>query len=417
MLRRSSILLAALALGLSACGSDDKSETTTEVSESTSAAVVLPANEIADKDGAQAHSEADVYECSSMDLEGDAGSAAFGGFQDISVHGISCETGREQIVAVNKTYNGDSVESSVDGYDCSVIYTVADGLNTIRCVTPNEDASFRYTVVPAPKKKKRVPLVSECGTFGRFYDVSVRNQGCQAGANFLDSTATSELTAIPEGKTVAIGAQDCTTIYVQGNDRTVRCVQGKKALRFSIATAPSKSHPKKYTENVQESSQTVAKTTKEARPATKHGLHPNVMISCSATGPFNAITARGINCAAVTALLTQNATQLEGVKAGSPIKIGGVYTCDNISSGDQTSTVQCSTPNAASFRASFIPPSATPPADGNPPATSSSTGGSAAPNSGTTSTPEATSQSGGDSATATPDSSDPSVDPDAGSTP
>jgi hypothetical protein len=413
MLRRSSILLAALALGLSACGSDDKSDTT-EVSESASATVVLPAHEIAAKDGARAHSESDVYECSSMDLEGDAGSAAFGGFQDISVHGITCETGREQILAVNKTYKDDSVESSIDGYDCSVIYTVADGLNTIRCVTPNEDASFRYTVVPAAKK--RVPLVSECGSFGRFYDVTVRGQGCKAGASFLDSTATSELTAIPEGKTVAVGAQDCTTIYVQGNDRTVRCVQGKTALRFSIATKPSKSHPKKYTENPQESSETVAKTKKEARPATKHGLHPNVMISCSPTGPFNAITARGINCAAVTALLTQNETKLEGVEAGSPVTIGNVYTCDNISSGDQTSTVQCSTTNGASFRASFIPASATPPAGGNPPATSSSTGGgSAAPNS--TTTPEATAQPGGDAATTTPDASDPSVDPDAGSTP
>ncbi len=409
MLRRSPILLAVLALGLAACGGDDKSETKTEVSESASATVILPAQEIAEKDGARAHSESDVYECSSMDLEGDAGSAAFGGFQDISVHGITCEVGREQIVAVNKTYNGESVESSVDGYDCSVIYTVADGLNTIRCVTPNEDASFRYTVVPAPKKKKRVPLVSECGSFGRFYDVSVRNQGCKAGASFLDSTATSELTGIPEGKTVAVGAQDCTTLYVQGNDRTVRCVQGKTALRFSIATKPSKSHPKKYTENVQESSETVAKTKKETRPATKHGLHPNVIISCSATGPFNAITARGVNCAAVTALLTQNETQLEGVQAGSPIKIGNVYTCDNISSGDQTSTVQCSTTSGTSFRASFIPPSATPPADGNPPATSSSTGGSAAPNSGTTTTPQATSQP--DDSAATPD------DPDAGSTP
>jgi hypothetical protein len=399
MLRRSSLVLVALALGLfmAACGGDDKSETTTEVSESASATVVLPAHEVSAKDGAKAHSESEVYECSSLDLEGDTGSAAFGGFQDISVTGISCETATTRILDVNKTYDGKAVDATVDGYECSVIETLGDGLDTIRCFTSDGKDSFRYTVVPA--KKKRVAVVSECGTFGRFYDVSVRGQGCQAGATFLDSTPTSELTAIPEGEQVAVGAQTCTTIYVAGNDRTVRCTQGKKSLRFSIATKPSTSHPKKYTENPQESSQTVAKTKKEPKPATKHGLSPNVIISCTATGPFDAITARGINCAAVTALLTENATQLEAVEAGSPIKIGSVYTCDNISSGSQTSTVQCSTTSGGSFRASFIPPSAPPPANGNPPATTS------APDASATTAP------------ADDSSSDAAPDADAGSAP
>lgn len=88
MLRRSSLVLLALALGLfmAACGSDDKSDTT-EVNETQvdSAALVLPAHAVAAKDGARSHSDSDVYECSSTDLEGDVGSAAFGGFQDISV--------------------------------------------------------------------------------------------------------------------------------------------------------------------------------------------------------------------------------------------------------------------------------------------------------------------------------------------
>jgi len=423
MLRRSSLLLIVLALGLflAACGDDDKSETTTEVSESASATVVLPASEVAKKDGAKAHSESDVYECSSMDADGDVGSAAFGGFQDISVRGISCETGRERILAVNKTYNGKTVESSVDGYDCSVIDELADGLNTIRCVTPNDDASFRYTVVPTAKK--RIELVSECGTFGRFYDVSVRGQGCQAGATFLDSTPTSQLTKIPEGKTVKVGAQDCTTIYVEGNDRTVRCIQGKKALRFSIATKPSTSHPKKYVENPQESSETVAKTKKEPKPATKHGLSPVVTISCSAFGPFDAITAKGINCAAVTTLLTQSETKIEAMERGAdPLVIGANYSCVRIDSGGQTATAQCTSPTSgASFRASFIAPQATPPANGNPPATTTPTaspaGGSSAPDTSTTTTPDASTSSPDDSVSSTPDSSDPSVDPDAGSTP
>ncbi len=402
MLRRSSLLLVVLALGLllAACGDDDQSETTTEISESASATVVLPPHEVAKKDGAQAHSESDVYECSSMDRKGDVGSAAFGGFQDISVRGVSCETGREQILVVDKTYDGKTVESSVDGYDCAVIDELADGLNTIRCVTPNDDASFRYTVVPAAKK--RVELVAECGAFGRFYDISARGQGCQAVAGFLDSTPTSQLTKIPEGKTVTVGAQDCTTLYVEGRDRTVRCVQGKQALRFSVATKPSTAHPQKYVENPQESSELVAKTTKDQKPATKHGLSPVVTISCTATGPFDAITAKGINCAAVTTLLTQSETKIEAMERGAdPLTIGAGYSCVRIDNGGQTATARCTSPTSgASFRASFVAPSAQPPANGNPPATTTPT---AAP--------------GGGTAPGTPNSSDPSLDPDAGSAP
>jgi hypothetical protein len=407
MLRRSSLLLLVLALGLfvAACGDDDKSETTTEVSTSASETVVLPASEVSAKDGAKAHSESTIYECSSMDRDGDVGSAAFGGFQDISVMGISCETAKTRILDVNKTYNGKTVAATVDGYECSVIERLGDGLDTIRCFTSNGEDSFRYTVVPTAKK--RIPLVTECGTFGRFYDVSVRNQGCQAGATFLDSTPTSELTAIPEGKQVAIGAQTCTTIYIAGNDRTVRCTQGKQSLRFSIAAKPSTTHPKKYVESKTDSSDVVEKTKKEQKPAVKHGLSPNVLISCTATGPFNAITSRGVNCAAVTALLTENQSELEAIKAGSPIKIGTTYTCDNISTGNQTSTVQCSTTSGTSFRASFIPPSAPPPPSGNPPATTTPTaapsGGTAAPDAATTSP---------DAMTTAPDASGDTADDD-----
>jgi hypothetical protein len=419
MLRRSSLLLIALALGLfmAACGDDNKSETTTEVSESASATVVLPAHEVAKKDGAKAHSESAIYECSSMDRDGDIGSAAFGGVQDISVMGISCETGRERILDVNKTYDGNAVAPEVDGYECWVIATFRDGLNTIRCATANGKDSFRYTVVPA--KKKRIELVSECGTFGRFYDVSVRRQSCQAGATFLDSTPTSQLTGIPEGKTVTVGAQSCTTIYVAGNDRTVNCIQDKKTLRFSIATKPSTSHPKKYVENPQESSDVVEKTKKEPKPATKHGLSPVVTISCTAFGPFDAITAKGINCAAVTTLLTQSETKVEAMERGAdPLVIGASYSCVRIDSGGQTATAQCTSPTSgASFRASFIAPSAQPPANGNPPATttpaSAPAGGSAAPDTTTTTTPDASTSSPDAAVTSTPESSD----ADAGSAP
>jgi hypothetical protein len=393
MLKRSSLLVLALALGLflAACG-DDKSDSTTEVSESASATVVLPAHNVSAKDGARAHSETDVYECSSMDLEGDAGSAAFGGFQDISVRGISCETGTTRILDTYKTYEDGKVASEVDGYACSVIEELGSGIVTIRCVTSDGKDSFRFTAVP--KAKKRVELVAECGTFGHFYDVSVRGQSCQTAATFLDNTPTSQLTKIPEGDSAAVGSQSCTTLYVEGQHRTVRCTQGKAALRFSIATKPSKTHPKKYTENVQESSQVVAKTTKDVKPATNHGLSPNVAISCTATGPFNAITANGINCAAVTALLTQNATQIQAIETGAtPVKIGTppTYACQRIDTGNQTDTVECTAKNGVYFRASFVPAPTPPPADGNPPATTTPAaptanpaGGAAAPDAATT---------------------------------
>jgi hypothetical protein len=407
MLRRSSFALVVLALGLflAACG-DDKSDSTTEVSESASATtVVLPAHNVSAKDGAQAHSEADVYECSSMDLEGDVGSAAFGGFQDISVRGISCETAAPQILAVYKTYDDGKVDSEVDGYACSVIEELGAGIVTIRCVTSDGKDSFRFTAVP--KAKKRVELVAECGTFGRFYDVSVRGQSCQTAATFLDDTPTSQLTEIPEGDTATVGNRSCTTLYIEGQNRTVRCTAGKASLRFSIATKPSMSHPKKYTENVQESSQVVAKKTEDSKPATKHGLSPNVTISCTATGPFNAITANGINCAAVTALLTDNATQVQAIKPGAtPVKIGTppTYACQRIDTGNQTATIECTAKNGVYFRASFIPASTPPPPSGNPPATTTPT---AAP-SGGAATP--------DTATTTPDGGM-TTTPDADSTP
>jgi hypothetical protein len=382
MLRRSSLVLFALALTLfaAACGGDDE-DSTTEVSASSSETVVLPAHEVAAKDGARSHSESDVYECSSMDLEGDTGSAPFGGFQDVSVRGISCETGKTGILDAYKTYANGEVAAQVDGYDCDAIETYSDGLVTIRCATADAVKAFRFTAVPA--HRKHVELVSECGTFGRYYDVSVRGQSCQDGATFLDNTPTSELTKIGEGDDVAVGSETCTTLYVEGRDRTVRCTQGKRALRFSIATRPSTTHPRKYVENPQESSQTVAKKATDSRPATKHGLSPDVAISCNATGPFNAIAASGVNCAAVTTLLTQNATELEAIQRGAkPTPLGNppTFGCVRIDKGGETETIKCTaTPSGATFRASSIPTSAAPPAGGNPPATTTPEGETTTP--------------------------------------
>ncbi|HYI81238.1 MAG TPA: hypothetical protein VEW67_10300 [Thermoleophilaceae bacterium] len=404
MLRRSSLLVLALVLGLflAACG-DDESDSTTELSESAST-TVLPAHHVSAKDGARAHSESDVYECSSMDLEGDAGSAAFGGFQDVSVRGIGCEAGTTRILDVYKTYDDGKVASEVDGYTCSVIEELGSGIATIRCVTSDGKDSFRFTAVP--KAKKRVELVAECGTFGRFYDVSVRGQSCQTAATFLDDTPTSQLTKILEGDSSTVGGKSCTTLYVEGQHRTVRCTEGKAALRFSIATTPSTTHPKKYTENVQASSQIVAKKTKDVKPSTNHGLSPNVAISCTATGPFDAITANGINCAAVTALLTQDATQIQAIEPGAkPVKIGTppTYACQRIDTGNQTDTVECTAKNGVYFRASFIPASSPPPSSGNPPATTTpaaaTSGGAATPEATTTTPDDAMSDDSGDSAT------------------
>lgn len=281
-----------------------------------------------------------------------------------------------------------------------MIERYSDGLSTIRCFTPDGKASLRFTAVPA--KKKAVELVAECGTFGRFHDVSVRGQSCKAVATFLDDNPTSELTAIPEGDEATVGGQACTTLYVESGSRTVRCTKGKAALRVSIAPKPSTAHPARHFEKPQEVADFVAKTKKEPKPATTHGLSPNVTISCTSIGQFTAITSNGVNCAAVTVLLTRYATKLEAVQAGSTTRIGK-YACQLISSGNETDTIQCTSPNGASFRATFAQPAAQPPSGGNPPATTTpSASPSPAPDSGGATTP--------DQATTTPSASTSSPD-------
>lgn len=390
MRRRSSAVLLVLVLGLliAACGSDDESGNSEgNEAQADSTTVVLPPYEVAKKDGARAHSESDVYECSSTDLEGDVGTAAFGGFQDISVRGIGCENGRKRIVAAYDTYEDGEVAESVDGYDCAVIERYGDGLDTVRCFEPNGDASLRFTIVPA--KRKAVELVAECGTFDRFHDLSVRGQSCRAAATFLDDTPTSELTAIPEGDKATLGGRTCTTLYVEGGSRTVRCTKGDAALRVSIAPKPSTAHPSKFADKPKEDTEDAViadKTKKETKPARTYNLSPRVTISCTAAGPFNAITAKGIGCAAVTRLLTESVSVFEAMDDKLPIEIYSAYTCNRIDKGNQTSTVRCVGGSGVSFRASFVAPSATP-ASGNPPATTTPTGDPVDTDTTTTTTP------------------------------
>ena len=358
-------------LFLGACGGDDDKDKDKVTSSTT---VVLPVEKVSSRDGASAHSESPILECSTTDLKGNVGTVAFGGFTDISVRGITCERGRSHILDVYETFKGGNVASDVDGFECAVIERLSGGLNTIRCATANGKGSFRFTVVP---KKRRAVLPSECGTFGRFYDVTALGQTCQAGAAYLDNTPTSQLTSIPEGKSLKVGEPTCTTIYIEGTHRTVRCVLGKASLRFSIATKPSTMHPRRYTEKPEEAAKSVPvkqpKPQKKApKPPTNHGLSPNVVISCSAVGPFDAITAKGINCPAVTALLNQNTAALKALKSGASAQAGS-FSCSRIDSGGQTATVQCTAASGASFRASIIPAAAKPPPAGNPPPATTST--------------------------------------------
>ncbi|MBA2439655.1 MAG: hypothetical protein H0V50_03150, partial [Thermoleophilaceae bacterium] len=370
----SALVLVALGTSLVACGDDDKKKDKT-VDKSVDETVVLAPEEVSSRDGASAHSESPVVECSTTDLKGNVGTVAFGGFEDISVRGITCETARTRILDVYKTFDGKNVDADADGYKCAVIDRLNGGLNTIRCVTPDGKDSFRFTAVP---KKRRVELASECGTFGRFYDITVLGQSCEAAAGYLENTSISKLTSIPEGESVKVDGPTCSTLYIEGTHRTVRCAEGKETLRFSIATKPSTTHPRRYTKKPEEAAKSVpvktpkTPTTRKApKPPTNHGLSPNVIISCSPVGPFDAITAKGINCAAVSTLLQQNTTALKGLKPGATAQAGG-FTCSRINSGGQTATVQCQAPSGASFRASFVAPSAPPPPS-NPPATTTAT--------------------------------------------
>jgi len=359
-------------------GDDDSSTATTNAS---SEGVVLPAHQISARDGSRAHSTSKVLECSSMDLDGDAGSAAFGGFQDVTVRGISCETGRDGILAVYDTYADGKVDAEVDGYACSVLDTPGPGLTTVRCVADDGAKAFRFTIVA--KRKRQVEIVTECGSFGRFYDVSVRGQSCAAGAGFLQGTPAAQLERVPKGDPVKISGQTCDTLYVEGSHRTVRCTSAKTALRFTIAPKPSKTHPARHTSKPREAADVVPGRNNGFKPSTDHGLSPSTIVSCNEVGPFDAITTQGVACSAVATLLTQNQDQLEAIQAGTPVKLGDppLFDCTLISSQGQTETVRCKSPaSGATFRASFVPTSAQPSGDGNPPATTTpDSGGASAP--------------------------------------
>ena len=355
-----------------ATGGDDGS------SEAAADTVELPAHDVEVTDGAPAHSTSKVRECSSMDLDGDAGSAAFGGFQDVSVRGISCEDGKTAILAVHDTYADGKVAAEVDGYACSVIDRPGAGLTTVRCVADGGKRAFRFTIVA--KRKRQVEMVTECGSFGRFYDVSVRGQSCAAGAGFLQSTPVAQLERVPQGTPVKISGQSCNTLYVEGTHRTVRCTSGRTALRFTIAPRPSRHHPKRHTEKPSEASEQIDRRSRDFKPSTDHGLSPSTIVSCNEVGPFDAITTQGVACSAVATLLTDNQDQLQAIQAGQTVQLGDppLFACRLISGDDETETVRCKSPaSGATFRASFVPANAQPGDEGNPPANTVPDGGGA----------------------------------------
>ncbi len=274
-----------------------------------------------------------------MNAKGYVGTASYGGFQDISVRDLSCEKARPMILDVAKTLKGAKVEPTFEGYECAVIETFKGGLHTVRCAT--SDRAFRFTVVPAHAKE----ITTECGTFGRFYDVTAHKQGCEQVATFLDNTNVNKFTAIPVGKTAKIGTQTCKALYAEKHNKkihkTIHCDQGDKAMRFSIAEKASTKHPPHY----------AGKPTDGGKP--NGGKHPNVITSCNAVGAFNAITARGITCGAVGSILRSNASQIKSLKPGASIRAAG-YTCERIDRGAETATVQCLSTGGASFRASYF---------------------------------------------------------------
>lgn len=98
--------------------------------------------------------------------------------------------------------------------------------------------------------------------------------------------------------------------------------------------------------------------------------HPNIVSSCNAVGPFDAITAKGINCGAVTTMLSSNTEELEALERGATVRIAE-YSCPRIDRGSQAETVQCTSTGGTSHRASVF---TTPPEPGPviPQATTSS---------------------------------------------
>ena len=189
-----------------------------------------------------------------------------------------------------------------------------------------------------------------CGAFGRYYDISARDISCRA-AQSLVAEGANTIDALKSGQKELVLGYECTVLYVQARESTVRCVDGRKAVRVSIAQQVQPHVPKKPAVKEDESFTRVHKPS----GTTSQGLNNKLITPCAPSGDWDAITAKGVSCETVDQTLTAAGQPLVELAKGASLS-QAPFTCKRVDTeAGQAPTVSCKQPTGVSFRASLIP--------------------------------------------------------------
>lgn len=375
------LAITALVLVVTGCGGSDEEQTTTVTQdEAVVASETVPpleGDDAGDPKGAKV-SGSGVYLCSSIDLKGEIGNVSFDGFHDISVRGMSCTEGSDRILDTYRTWDGTATSDTIDGYACKVLYS-DDAYATVRCAKGG-DKAYRFALQRAsrPGKPERAKeVIVACGAFSRYYDISARDLSCRAAQGIVDAGAAT-ITKLESGASATVDGYRCSVLYVQAGESTVRCVDGRRAVRVSIAKKPQPIVPKRPPEDAK-----FVKVVHKPSGTTSQGLVNRIVEPCPPSGDWDAITAKGVTCDIVDQTLTAAGQALQKLAKDASLS-QAPFTCKRVDTRPgQAPTVSCKEPSGISFRASLIP-SATGAATGSATTTTTTT---AAPDTTTTTTP------------------------------
>ena len=129
----------------------------------------------------------------------------------------------------------------------------------------------------------------------------------------------------------------------------MRCVDGRRAVRVSIAERVQPHVPKKPV--VKEDETIVHKPS----GTTSQGLNNRLVTPCAPSGDWDAITAKGVSCESVAQTLTAAGQALVELAKGAQLS-EGAFTCKRVDTKPgQAPTVSCRQQVGVSFRASLIP--------------------------------------------------------------
>lgn len=345
-------VLALVALALTACGDKDETSSTSTTSPRAATKEVPPADDIsqATASGATA-AKADtntgvlatkdpgsdttpVYQCDSFAADGTIGNLHIGGFDDVTVRGVSCGDMKRIVTAEFKPGTTPTLKN-ISGYSCSTLYREGNRI-TGRCVSGTK--AFRATTVPVEKTPTARPstavvtssnVVSKCPSTSLFYDFTVRGMssstGTQAVALYADKFRTTS------NVTLNINGTDlpCGQLYAEGNHKTIRCVDssGRNAVRFTVGTTPV---------------------------TAASGVSTDIVTGCPAYSQYFAITVRGVTCQYAVSVMNDGGDIFVAMKRGqstTPPRSG--FTCTRIDTGGQERTIRCAKGSTA-FRFSMV---------------------------------------------------------------